>query len=117
MSTAAARRLHLACAWAFVGMTAALTAWALTALPAWLAVPALLPALVGVGVVFRRTARPLVVAGALALPYLAVIIVEIIASGGRSLALNLALACGVTFVALLVPATRSARLAALSPRR
>lgn len=109
--------LHRACAWAFVGMTAAFAAWSATVLPIWLGLVAALPLIVCAGGVFRSAVRPLVVAGAIALPYLAVIIVEIIATRGRAPALIAALACGVMFMTLLVPVTRNAKLAALSLRK
>lgn len=107
-------RLQTFAAMAFVAMTVAFGTWAIGGLG--LLPGLLLTAPLGLcaGFVFRRSVRPLVAGGALALPYLSVAMVEIIATSGRALAPIAALAFGVVFVALLAPVTRNAKLAAVA---
>ncbi len=62
--------------------------------------------------VFRARVRPLVLAGALALPYLCFAIVEVVATNASRPEPIVAVVCGVLFITLLAPATRNAKLLA-----
>ena len=110
--TSGMRRFHLLTALAFVAMTACFAWWNVSGFrdPAKLLLVA--PLIVTCAFVFRRRVRPLVVAGALALPYLCFAIVEIVATNASRPQPIAAVIFGVLFIALLAPATRNAKLAA-----
>ncbi|MEM6640120.1 MAG: hypothetical protein AAF610_09480 [Pseudomonadota bacterium] len=104
--------LQLATALSFVAMTACFAWWNLAGFqdPAKLLIVA--PLLISSLFVFRARVRPLVVAGALALPYLCFAIVEVVATNASRPEPIAAVICGTIFIALLAPATRNAKLAA-----
>jgi hypothetical protein len=108
------RALHVATAAAFVAMSAGFVWWNWQAFADPGALLLVAPLVLASLFVFRRSVRPLVVAGALALPYLCLAIVEIIAANAARTAPIVAVACGVVFMALLGPATRNAKRAALA---
>lgn len=103
------RAMHTAAGLAWWGMSASFVWWN------WQSfhdVPKLLlvaPLVIFGLFVFRRSVRPLVAAGTLALPYLCFVIVEIVAANATRLAPICALACGIVFMTLLAPVTRNAR--------
>lgn len=103
------RQLHLATALAFVAMSGAFVWWNWQAFADPGALLLVAPLVLVSAFVFRRSVRPLVVAGALALPYLCIALVEIIAANAARTAPIIAVACGVLFIALLGPATRNAK--------
>ena len=72
-----------------------------------------LPMVIPTLFVFRRSVKALVIAGAMALPYLCIAIVEIIAANAASVPPIIAVSFGVLFMALLTPVTRNAKRAAL----
>jgi hypothetical protein len=102
---------------AYVGMSAAFVWWNWRAFGDPSKLLLVLPLVVASAFVFRRSVRPLVAAGTLALPYLCFAIVEIVAANAMRLAPIVALACGVVFMTLLAPVTRNARRQALARGR
>lgn len=106
------RALHIATALAFVAMSLCFAWWNWAGFsdPAKLVLVA--PLLLVSLFVFRTRVRPLVVAGALALPYLCFAIVEVVATNASRPQPIAAVIFGVLFIALLAPATRNAKLAA-----
>ena len=108
------RGMHRVAAAACVGMSAGFVWWNWQAFGDPLKLVLVLPLVIASLFVFRRSVRPLVAAGTLALPYLCFALVEIVASNAARLAPITAVAFGVLFMALLVPVTRSARRDALA---
>ncbi|MFK8016261.1 MAG: hypothetical protein AB8G17_12570 [Gammaproteobacteria bacterium] len=110
-------RLQWITALACVGMTAGFVWWNWQAFASAQALLLVLPMVVPTLFVFRRSVKALVVAGAMALPYLCIAIVEIIAANAASLPPIVAVTFGVVFMALLTPVTRNAKRAALVAHR
>ncbi len=108
------RYMQPLCALAFVAMTAGFVWWNLVAFSSPKSLALVAPLVVVSLFVFRRSVRALVVAGALALPYLCIALVEIIASNAARPAPIVAVACGIVFMILLAPVTRHAKLEALA---
>lgn len=111
------RLFHIATALAFCAMTAAFAWWNWSAFGKADALLLVAPLVLTCLFVFRSTVRPLVVAGALALPYLCFAIVEVVATNSTRWAPIVAVVFGVIFIAMLSPATRNAKLAAVAAAR
>ncbi len=108
------RFMQRMCALAFVAMSAGFVWWNWQAFESLSKLALVAPLVVVSLFVFRRSVRALVVAGALALPYLCIALVEIVAANATRTAPIVAVACGIVFMILLAPVTRHAKREALA---